>query len=368
MSSSSTASAAATATATRPRWDISRHFPPSATGVLVQVYSPVTPIPPLPPRLPPTTTLPPVIYHVLSPHGVPAATTPLAFLREHTALPAPLLADLAALGAIYARVGLPGPRTSPRAARLTAADAARPLLPPATRLYLRVYASPKRHRARAPLRLLARPAHLLAGSLLAVRKPRGLPVAPTADNARDNVLAAARAMLPAHPRVWPTTRLDVGTAGVLLLALSAPAARAANHMLAAARKRYAVWTRARPAPGPLVHWYHKPSRRVRPAAADRPVADGWVRAELVVDTVDPVPGGWRSTVTLVTGRTHQIRVQFADRGWPVDGDSLYGAPQPEGGRRVDSDCLGLVAESVEGVLEGERVVFEVKGEVWEWVD
>ncbi|HET7825268.1 MAG TPA: RluA family pseudouridine synthase, partial [Anaeromyxobacter sp.] len=31
-------------------------------------------------------------------------------------------------------------------------------------------------------------------------------------------------------------------------------------------------------------------------------------------------------VALDTGRTHQIRVQLAEAGWPVLGDAIYGAP------------------------------------------
>ena len=61
-------------------------------------------------------------------------------------------------------------------------------------------------------------------------------------------------------------------------------------------------------------------------------------------------------VRLFTGRTHQIRVQFGSRGWPLCGDGKYGSrhnnkcrvalwsyrmsfPHPVQGERVSFDCL-----------------------------
>jgi 23S rRNA pseudouridine1911/1915/1917 synthase len=35
--------------------------------------------------------------------------------------------------------------------------------------------------------------------------------------------------------------------------------------------------------------------------------------------------GWLVEISPETGRKHQIRVQFAERGWPVLGDAKYGA-------------------------------------------
>ena len=60
--------------------------------------------------------------------------------------------------------------------------------------------------------------------------------------------------------------------------------------------------------------------------ADTPSADTR-EALLTYETLDTVDGLSLVRVQLHTGRTHQIRVQFASRGLPLAGDRKYGLPE-----------------------------------------
>jgi len=80
------------------------------------------------------------------------------------------------------------------------------------------------------------------------------------------------------------------------------------------------------------------------------------RATLSWRLVERLPGAAALDVTLETGRTHQIRCQFADAGFPVLGDSLYGGDAACGGEAVRA--LGrqaLHAHRLSISLEAQRV-------------
>lgn len=340
-------------------------------------------LPPLPPpaaaederrRLPP-----PCIIHVSAPRGPPpdaADPSLLAFLAEHAALTPRFVRELAEFGAVWARLGAAHPHVSPRPLRVSdAASLARPL-PPGAPVYARVHAAPRRHRARWPLALLARH-DTSAGPVFFVDKPPGVPVAPGSDNLHECVLAMATTVVGFPVRI--TSRLDVGTSGALALCGTPGAVSLVNAALqdASCSKTYAVLTRARPAQGVLRHWVRQDARRgagvaefalAREWGDGTPPSDdaggGWFKAELVVDGSEAVWGGaaWESTVRLVTGRTHQIRVQFAAEGWNVYNDQTYEGAGGQGCIDVGAvlgpyaEQHGLHALRLEMTLEEKPVV------------
>ncbi|GLI70830.1 hypothetical protein VaNZ11_015834, partial [Volvox africanus] len=214
--------------------------------------------------------------------------------------------------------------------------------------YLRVHMHPKRFPVAHALsheqwsrRLLAvRPDHVV------VNKPPGLQVPPTVDNVQESLLACVEKALSLKPgSLHPAHRLDAGTEGVVVLARDAAFASyfrglMANKFQHAVRKQYKCLVSQAPPLGPLVHWILEDQRRQGEMAHSVVVPEGtagaarcelWVeqveQTELNAEAVDlwGAKEACEVTITLITGRTHQVRVQMAAIGLPLLGDRLYTA-------------------------------------------
>ena len=164
---------------------------------------------------------------------------------------------------------------------------------------------------------------------LVVDKPAGLPVEPSTRGAASVCGAAARlGSFDVEGRAWPglAHRLDADTTGCLLLARDDRALAALRDAFqrGAVEKEYLVLVAGEPPQeGRCDTPYARDPRDARRfttrVASPR-------RARLSFQVERRLRGAALLRVRLETGRTHQIRVQLADAGWPVLGDATYGVP------------------------------------------
>lgn len=139
-------------------------------------------------------------------------------------------------------------------------------------------------------------------------------------------------------------RLDRPASGVMVLARTSKAARRLvdqfrrrfpeKHYLAIVEGQLDGW-------GRWVDYLVKEDQQVRVVDPDHP--DG-KRAELQWQSVSAETNLTLVSVRLVTGRSHQIRVQFAHRGTPLLGDMRYGAQHELDGHHLALHAYQLSIE------------------------
>lgn len=170
--------------------------------------------------------------------------------------------------------------------------------------------------------------------VLVLNKPAGLPTQ-SGSGHDDSVAARLAAQEPGaafHPA--PVHRLDRDTSGVLLVGRTFAALRALGEALRdhAAVKEYIAWVHGR-WPWADIRLLRHALRKEGPAGHEKMQAHPWrtpppgSREALLL--ARPLQTGDQSSllhIRLLTGRTHQIRVQMQATGFPLIGDGKYGSP------------------------------------------
>jgi len=145
--------------------------------------------------------------------------------------------------------------------------------------------------------------------------------------------------------VLPVHRLDRATEGLMVYALTKSAAASLSEQIVSGEwsKIYTALVCGNPEPhGRLCDllYYDKTKGKSFVVKKERKgVKDAALEYERIGSSLDGRCAALR--VKLETGRTHQIRVQFASRGMPLVGDRRYGAPAEFG------NTLALCATQLE---------------------
>ena len=139
---------------------------------------------------------------------------------------------------------------------------------------------------------------------------------------------------------YPVHRLDVNVGGVMVYGRSSAAAAELSRQITDGRfvKEYVASVHGTPPPeGDWEDLLFKDSRKNKVFVVKKQRA-GVKQARLCYQRLTQ---GERSLVRirLYTGRSHQIRVQFASRGFPLVGDHKYGSKAAETAPMLYSCCL-----------------------------
>lgn len=172
-------------------------------------------------------------------------------------------------------------------------------------------------------------------ALLVLNKAPGMVVHPAAGNPDGTLVNALLFHVPAladpdgNERPGIVHRLDKGTSGLMVVAKSAAAKLGIQRQFAGRQvdKRYLAIVVGRP-PAREGRIEMAIGRHVRNRKKISSVSTGAKPATTLYCLETSRGGVSVLTCTILTGRTHQVRVHCAESGWPLVGDETYGGVRP----------------------------------------
>lgn len=202
-----------------------------------------------------------------------------------------------------------------------------------------------------------------------ILKPVGMPSQPDPSGDLDAMSAAAEQLSSSGEpsALWLVHRLDRTVGGVLLFARTKDSAAKLSGSLTdgSFKKQYYAVTEGTAPGGEMRDFLFKDSSQSKAFVVntERKGAKLAVLKYSVLD-VKETENGTRSLVKidLQTGRFHQIRAQFSNRGLPLVGDGKYGS-RDKGARKPSLFACSLSAPSVNG---GEPVTAKPDLEKYPW--
>lgn len=156
---------------------------------------------------------------------------------------------------------------------------------------------------------------------------------------------------PGNVYVGLVHRLDRMTSGVMVFAKTSKGASRLNEQIRQnkmEKKYFALVEGKTPNTGTLIDYLYKNEELVKSFVTED--KNKGKRAELRFETQKVGKNQSLVDVSLITGRHHQIRVQFSNAGYPLVGDSLYGA-KTQGPMRLHAYYLSFLHPITKEKLE-----------------
>ncbi len=175
-------------------------------------------------------------------------------------------------------------------------------------------------------------------NIMIVNKPVGLPVHEVDGGKKTTLIDGVIALLIQRGEYDPETentfvpalcnRIDQNTGGMVIIAKTAPALRVMNEKIKKREitKKYLCATEGYPpkASGTLENFIEKDSERNQVKVYDKRRSAESLTAITKYKVFEKLGTIALVEAELITGRTHQIRAQFAHNGFPLVGDVKYG--------------------------------------------